>query len=65
MPWRRAGQGGGNAPSETLFLEAAAKADVPWRGKEGMSAEYSKHLAEVSIADALALAAQHAQERAE
>ena len=55
----------GNVPSESLFLEAASKADAPWRGKEGMSAEYSKHLAEVSIADALALAAQHAQERAE
>ena len=55
----------GNVPSDTLFLEAASKADAPWRGKEGMSAEYSKHLAEVSIADALALAAQHAQERAE
>ena len=55
----------GNAPSDTLFLEAASKADAPWRGKEGMTAEYSKHLAEVSIADALAAAARHALERAE
>ena len=55
----------GKEPSEALFLEAASKADAPWRGKEGMTAEYSKHLAEVSIADALAAAARHALERAE
>ena len=46
-------------------IEAASKADAPWRGKEGMTAEYSKHLAEVSIADALSAAARHALERAE
>lgn len=55
----------GKEPTEALFLEAASKADAPWRGKEGMTAEYSKHLAEVSIADALADAARHALERAE
>lgn len=55
----------GKEPNEALFLEAASKADAPWRGKEGMTAEYSKHLAEVSIADALADAARHALERAE
>lgn len=51
----------------TVFREAAAKADpaAPWRGREGMSAEYSRHLAEVSIYDALERAATFARGRTE
>ncbi|MGD9780888.1 MAG: xanthine dehydrogenase family protein subunit M [Kiritimatiellia bacterium] len=50
-----------------VFKEAAAKAgaDAPWRGREGMSPEYSRHLAEVSIYDALERAATFARGRAE
>jgi carbon-monoxide dehydrogenase medium subunit len=48
-----------------VFMEAAkAGTDAaPWRGKEGMSAEYSRHLASVSIYDALERAARFAKER--
>lgn len=57
----------GKEAAPAVFQEAAQRAGTaaPWRGKEGMSAEYSRHLAEVSIADALANAAKHAYERAE
>ena len=50
-----------------VFQEAASKAgaDAPWRGREGMSPEYSRHLAEVTILDALERAATFARERAE
>ena len=50
-----------------VFKEAAAKAgaDAPWRGREGMTPEYSRHLAEVSIYDALERAATFARGRAE
>ena len=50
-----------------VFKEAAAKAgaSAPWRGREGMTPEYSRHLAEVSIYDALERAATFARGRAE
>ncbi len=50
-----------------VFQEAAGKAgaDAPWRGREGMSPDYSRHLAEVSILDALERAATFARGRAE
>ena len=44
---------------------AKAGAAAPWRGREGMSPEYSRHLAEVTILDALERAASFARERAE
>lgn len=53
----------GKEPVEAVFREAAKLASAPWRGKEGMSAEYSRQLAEVTISDALVRAAEHAQER--
>lgn len=51
----------------TAFQEAAAKADedVTWRGREGMTPEYSRHLAEVTILDALERAASFARGRSE
>ena len=57
----------GREASPAVFQEAAAKAgkDAPWRGREGMSPDYSRHLAEVSIMDALERAATFARERAE
>ncbi len=57
----------GREASTAVFQEAAAKAGaaVPWRGREGMSPEYSRHLAEVSILDALERAATFARGRAE
>ena len=50
-----------------VFQEAAKKAghDAPWRGREGMSPDYSRHLAEVSISDALERAATFARGRTE
>ena len=50
-----------------VFTEAAKKAgaDAPWRGREGMSPDYSRHLAEVTILDALERAATFARGRAE
>ena len=50
-----------------VFQEAAARAGAaaPWRGREGMSPDYSRHLAEVSILDALERAATFARGRAE
>ena len=50
-----------------VFQEAAAQAgrDAPWRGREGMSPEYSRHLAEVTIQDALERAATFARGRTE
>ena len=50
-----------------VFQEAASKAgaDAPWRGREGMTPEYSRHLAEVTILDALERAATFARGRAE
>ena len=57
----------GREASAAVFQEAAKKAgnDAPWRGREGMSPDYSRHLAEVSIMDALERAATFARERAE
>ena len=57
----------GREASADVFREAAAKAgnDAPWRGREGMSPDYSRHLAEVSILDALERAATFARGRAE
>lgn len=48
-----------------VFLEAAKAGTgaAKWRGKEGMSEEYSRHLASVSIYDALERAARFAKER--
>ena len=50
-----------------VFQEAAAKAggDAIWRGREGMSPDYSRHLAEVTILDALERAAAFARGRTE
>lgn len=50
-----------------VFEEAARNAGkaLPWRGREGMGTEYSRHLAEVSIQDALERATSFAQERTE
>jgi carbon-monoxide dehydrogenase medium subunit len=55
----------GKEATEAVFAEAAAVAEgaAPWRGKEGMSAEYSKHLAGVALRDALERAARFARER--
>ncbi|MDR0993617.1 MAG: hypothetical protein LBN38_03495, partial [Verrucomicrobiota bacterium] len=57
----------GREPTQAVFQEAAKQADkaAPWRGREGMSADYSRHLAEVSILDVLERAANFARERAE
>lgn len=57
----------GREAGADVFHEAAKKAghDAPWRGREGMSPDYSRHLAEVSIMDALERAATFARERAE
>ncbi|MBR6022361.1 MAG: FAD binding domain-containing protein [Kiritimatiellae bacterium] len=48
-----------------VFLEAAkaGAGAARWRGREGMSEEYSRHLASVTIHDALERAAQFAKER--
>ena len=55
----------GKEATEAVFAEAAeaAEGEAPWRGKEGMSAEYSKHLAGVALRDALERAARFARER--
>ncbi|NCA83418.1 MAG: hypothetical protein EOM72_11860 [Opitutae bacterium] len=57
----------GREATAAVFQAAAAKAgaDAPWRGREGMSPEYSRHLAEVTILDALERAATFARGRAE
>ena len=57
----------GREASPAVFQEAAAKAGAaaPWRGREGMTPDYSRHLAEVSILDALERAATFARGRAE
>jgi carbon-monoxide dehydrogenase medium subunit len=57
----------GREATTAVFQEAAGKAgpDAPWRGREGMSPEYSRHLAEVSILDGLERAATFARGRAE
>jgi aerobic carbon-monoxide dehydrogenase medium subunit len=57
----------GREATTAVFQEAAGKAgaDAPWRGREGMSPDYSRHLAEVSILDALERAATFARGRAE
>jgi CO/xanthine dehydrogenase FAD-binding subunit len=57
----------GREATAAVFREAAAKAgaDAPWRGREGMTPDYSRHLAEVSILDALERAATFARGRAE
>ena len=57
----------GREASAAVFQEAAAHAgaDAPWRGREGMTPEYSRHLAEVTILDALERAATFARGRAE
>ena len=49
----------------SVFLEAAkaGAGAAHWRGKEGMSEEYSRHLASVAIHDALDRAARFAKER--
>lgn len=56
----------GREATTAVFQEAAAKAGdaAPWRGREGMSPEYSGHLTEVSLLDALGRAATFARERA-
>jgi CO/xanthine dehydrogenase FAD-binding subunit len=56
----------GREPTAAVFQEAAKKAatEVPWRGREGMSPEYSSHLAEVALVDALERATTFARERA-
>ena len=58
---------GGQQANEETFKEAAAQADadVTWRGREGMTPEYSRHLAEVTIYDALERAAAFARGRNE
>ncbi len=55
----------GKEATTAVFTEAAAKAgaDAPWRGREGMTPEYSRQLAEVSILDALERAATFARGR--
>lgn len=57
----------GREATTAVFTEASKKAskDAPWRGREGMSPEYSRHLAEVTILDALERAATFARGRAE
>lgn len=57
----------GREAGATVFQEAAAKAglDAPWRGREGMTPEYSRHLAEVTLFDALERAATFARGRTE
>ena len=57
----------GREAATAVFQEAAGKggAAAPWRGREGMSPGYSRHLAEVSILDALERAASFARGRAE
>jgi len=57
----------GREADTAVFQEAAAKAGgaAPWRGREGMTPEYSRHLAEVSILDALERAATFARGRAD
>ena len=57
----------GREATAAVFTEAAKMAghDAPWRGREGMTPEYSRHLAEVTILDALERAATFARERAE
>ena len=57
----------GREAATAVFQEAAGKAgaDAPWRGREGMTPEYSRHLAEVTILDALERAATFARGRAE
>ena len=46
-------------------VAAKVGTDVPWRGREGMSPGYSRHLAEISIMDALERAATFARGRVE
>jgi len=55
----------GREATTAVFREAVAKAGaaVHWRGREGMSPEYSRHLTEVSLLDALERAATFARER--
>ena len=57
----------GREATAAVFTEAAKMAghDAPWRGREGMTPEYSRHLAEVTILDALERAATFARGRAE
>lgn len=57
----------GQEPTPEVFRAAAAGAagEVKWLGQEGMSADYMRGLAEVSIADALERAAEFARGRKE
>ena len=57
----------GREATPAVFKEAASKAgeDVTWRGREGMTADESRHLAEVTILDALERAASFARGRTE
>lgn len=57
----------GREATVTVFQEAAAKAwsAAHWRGREGMSPDYSRHLAEVSLVDALERATTFARGRIE
>ena len=57
----------GREAATKVYQEAAAAsgAAVHWRGREGMSADYIRHLAEVSLVDALERAATFARGRAE
>lgn len=55
----------GREATAAVFKEAAAKssADAKWCAREGMSADYTRQLAEVSLADALGKAAAYANGR--
>ena len=57
----------GKEAAPEVFKEAAAQAGgaARWRGREGMSPDYSRHLAEVAIFDALERAANFARGRTE
>jgi CO/xanthine dehydrogenase FAD-binding subunit len=55
----------GREATPSVFQEASARSAkaAPWRGLEGMSPDYSRHLAEVSLLDALERAAAFARTR--
>ena len=57
----------GREAATAVFAEAAKKASAaaPWRGREGMTPDYSRHLAEITILDALERAATFARGRTE
>jgi CO/xanthine dehydrogenase FAD-binding subunit len=55
----------GQTADANLFQSIARETtkDIPWRGKEGMSEEYSRHLASIVLNDVLTHALNHAKER--